>query len=125
VKLRTLLKRGIERLDYLYDMGDNWHHVITIEGVEDGVSDTKYPRYVRGAGRAPPEDVGGTDGFKHFLEAIADPRHRDHKEMMERHRECYGIDYDPETLDEFAIKLGIGAIAKRRAAGKAAASKRK
>lgn len=26
VKLSTLLKRGIERLDYLYDMGDNWHH---------------------------------------------------------------------------------------------------
>lgn len=44
---------------------------------------------------------------------------------MEWHRECYGVDYDPEILDEFAIKLGIGAIAKRRAAGKAAASKRK
>jgi hypothetical protein len=28
----------------------------------------------------PPEDVGGTHGYKDFLEAIADPKHEQHRD---------------------------------------------
>lgn len=68
IKLKTLLVRGVGQLDYTYDMGDNWHHVIAIEAVRQGQPDIKYPRYIDGARRAPPEDVGGTPGFENFLE---------------------------------------------------------
>jgi len=104
-------------------MGDNWEHVVTVEAVETGQPATKYPRYVDGERRAPPEDVGGTPGFEAFLDAIAKPRSRDHKEAVEWHRGCYGEDFDPERINELAAKLRIGGIAKRRAAGKAAFAK--
>ena len=123
IKLKTLLDRGVRQLLYTYDMGDNWEHVVTVEAVETGQPATKYPRYVDGERRAPPEDVGGTPGFEAFLDAIAKPRSRDHKEAVEWHRGCYGEDFDPERINELAAKLRIGGIAKRRAAGKAAFAK--
>jgi len=125
IKLKTLLDRGVRELLYTYDMGDNWEHVVTVEAVEGGQPGTKYPRYVDGERRAPPEDVGGTPGFEAFLDAIAKPKGRDHKEAVQWHRGCYGKDFDPEEIEELAAKLRIGDIAKRRAAGKASFAKRK
>ncbi len=123
-KLKTLLDRSIRQLIYTYDMGDNWEHVIAIEAVETGQSGTKYPRYVDGERRAPPEDCGGTPGFEAFLDAIANPKHPEHKDATRWHQDCYGKSFDPETIDELAAKLRIGDIAKRRAAGKAAQAKK-
>lgn len=124
IKLKTLIDRGVHQLLYTYDMGDNWKHIVTVEAVEVGASDTEYPRYIEGERRAPPEDVGGTPGFDAFLEAIAKPGNSDHKDAVQWHRGCYGKDFDPENIDEPAVKLRIGNIAKRRAAGKAAFAKR-
>ena len=124
VKLKTLIDRGIRQLDYTYDMGDNWHHTVTIEAIGPGQPDIKYPRYIDGARRGPPEDCGGTPGFENFLDAIADPKHPDHAELIEWYAGCYGGTYDPATIDELITKLRIGDIAKRRAAGKAAYAKR-
>lgn len=123
-KLMTLIDRGIRQLDYTYDMGDNWHHTIVIEAVEPGQPDTKYPRYIDGARRCPPEDCGGTPGFENFLDAIANPKHEDHAELIEWYDACYGGTYHPETIDELIAKRRVGAIAIRRAAGKAAYAKR-
>ena len=124
-KLKALLDREVRQFIYTYDMGDNWEHLITLEAVNNGEPGTKYPRYVDGARRAPPEDVGGTSGFENFLEAIADPKHPEHAEATEWHFACYGNAFDPASFDELTAKLHIGDIAKRRAAGKAAFAKRK
>lgn len=123
-KLKALLDRGVRQFLYTYDMGDNWEHVITVEAIENGQPGIKYPRYVEGERRAPPEDCGGTPGFEAFLEAIADPKHSEHHEVSEWHLGCFGKAYDPEEIDELDAKLSIGAIAKRRAAGKASRAKR-
>jgi hypothetical protein len=124
-KLKALIDRGIRQLDYMYDMGDSWHHSIAVEAVEPGQGDTKYPRYVDGERRCPPEDVGGTPGFENFLEAIDDPRHPDHAELIEWYDECYGGTYNPDIIDEFFTTRRVAAIAIRRAAGKAAYAKRR
>lgn len=116
IRLGTLIERGIRRLDYMYDMGDSWHHSIIVEAVEPSQGDTKYPRYIDAERRCPPEDVGGTPGFENFLEAIDDPKHPDHAELIEWYDECYGGAYDPGTID---------LLTKRRAAGKAAYAKRR
>ena len=123
-KLMTLIDRGTRQLDYTYDMGDNWHHTIVIEAVGPGQPDTKYPRYIDGARRCPPEDSGGTPGFENFLDAIANPKHDDHAELIEWYAGCYGGTYHPETIDELVTKRRVAAIANRRAAGKAAYAKR-
>jgi hypothetical protein len=65
------------------------------------------------------EDCGGTPGFEAFLEAIANPKHPDHKEMTSWHQGCYGQAFDPDAINEREAKFRIAAIAKRRTAGKA------
>lgn len=125
IKLKALIDRGIRQFLYTYDMGDGWEHNIAVEAIEEGQPGLKYPRYVDGARRAPPEDVGGTPGFENFLQAITDPNHPEHKEATEWYLGCYGNAFDPDTFDERYVKLGIGDLAKRRAAGKAAFANKK
>lgn len=124
VKLKTFIDRGIRQLDYTYDMGDNWHHTVAIEAIGPGQPGTKYPRYIDGQRRGPPEDCGGTPGFETFLDAMANPKHPDHAELTDWYAGCYGGTYNPETIDELITKLRFGDIAKRRAAGKTAYAKR-
>ncbi|HKX22352.1 MAG TPA: plasmid pRiA4b ORF-3 family protein [Rhizorhapis sp.] len=124
-KLKSLLDRGVRQFLYTYDMGDNWEHIITVEAVMEGEADTKYPRYVDGARRGPPEDVGGIPGFEAFLEAICDPQHPEHREATDWHFDSYGEAFEPDTIDLLAAKRRIGDIAKRRAAGKAGRAKQK
>jgi hypothetical protein len=119
-KLETFIDQGHNAFEYVYDMGDNWQHTITIEAVEMGDNAQKYPRFVDGARRAPPEDVGGVPGYYEFLEAVSKPRHRERKRMLE----WYGGHYDPDDIDPLKIRLRLGDIAKRRHAGKIAYQKR-
>lgn len=119
-RLRALLDRGVECFSYLYDFGDDWEHLITVEAVEEGAPGVAYPRFVDGARRGPPEDVGGPPGYQEFLKAATNPRHRRHKEVIA----WYGGAYDPDDIGDLAVRLRIGQIAKRRRAGKRASAKR-
>ena len=119
VKLAALVARGIDRLSYVYDLGDDWRHTVTIEAVEPPAAAQPYPRFVDGARRCPPEDVGGTEGYHEFLEAIGRPGHPEHRRMLE----WYGGPYDPDDLDLPLIQRRIGVLADRRAAGQAAYAK--
>lgn len=121
VKLGTLIERGVRELTYTYDMGDNWEHRVIVEAVRPGDVDTKYPRFIDGARRCPPEDIGAMPGYDNFLDAMADPNHEEHANVLE----WYGGPYDPDDIDELITKRRVTAIAIRRAAGKAAYAKRR
>ena len=108
--LKEILARDFNRFLYVYDFGDNWRHDIIIGNIRDGNADTKYPVFVAGEGRCPPEDVGGVWGFKNFLEVIKDPRHPEHSEITE----CYGDDFDPTVMDEPQIRARLGGLASRK-----------
>jgi hypothetical protein len=109
-QLSTLLKRSHERLLYIYDFGDNWRHDIIIEECCDGEADVGYPALVDGAGRCPPEDVGGTSGFEVFLEAMLEPDHPEHGRLMA----CHGKPYNPNDINERKVRLVLEGIAARR-----------
>jgi hypothetical protein len=118
-RLGTLVDHGVTKLSYTYDFGDDWRHTVTIEAVADADPAVDYPRYLDGAGRAPPEDVGGIPGFELFLDAIADPKHEQHRELKRWH----DGPFDPERAAEDEILNRIGTLAKRRALGKAGFAK--
>jgi hypothetical protein len=68
-----------------------------------------YPRYIAGAHAAPPEECGGIPGFYAQLEILDDPKHPDHEDVKD-----WFADYDPNSLDEQAIKNRLARIANRR-----------
>jgi hypothetical protein len=88
---------GTRTIHYIYDFGDDWHHVIKVEKIDNALPGAEYPRLVRAIGACPPEDVGGPAGYAHFLEAIADPNHEAHAEVTEWHGETF--DRDDPGLD--------------------------
>ncbi|MBF0335527.1 MAG: plasmid pRiA4b ORF-3 family protein [Alphaproteobacteria bacterium] len=110
LRLRDVVARGVERFLYVYDFGDDWRHDVTIEAVRDGEPDIDYPVFVGGAGRGPPEDVGGPYGFMAFLEAALNPVHPEHRRMLE----WYGGPFRPDDIDEAQIRRILGWIAYRR-----------
>ncbi|MCY3874776.1 MAG: plasmid pRiA4b ORF-3 family protein [Rhodobacteraceae bacterium] len=110
LRLGTVIARGVEQFVYVYDYGDYWCHDVVVENVRDGDREVEYPVLVDGARRCPPEDVGGTYGFMDFLEAVLDPAHEEHREMLE----WYGGPFDPEEFDEARARFGMANIAQRR-----------
>lgn len=120
VRLRDVLAPGKTIIDYLYDFGDSWEHRLTVSGVRQGDSALSYPRYIGGERNSPPEDCGGIPGFYELLDAIADPDHPNHADMVE-----WLDDYDPETFDDLPIKYALGRIANQRNAVRARLAKKK
>ena len=105
---KTTLRAALEdcggkTFHYIYDFGDYWDHVVTVERIEAGTPDFPYPSLLAATGRCPPEDVGGPTGYDEYLVALADPDHPEHKNRLE-----WGpTDYDPDKIDiaDIAVQL--------------------
>jgi hypothetical protein len=82
IPLNRIVQRVGDTVQYVYDFGDNWRHDLLLEGILLPSPDTFYPRCVAGARNGPPEDAGGAGGYARYLEAIADPDHDEHEELL-------------------------------------------
>ena len=100
VKLTKFFNEGDKPSSFLYeyDLGDGWQHEVVFEGCQRAEKGKRYPRCVDGARACPPEDVGGIHGFALYLEAIADPKHERHKELL-----AWSGPFDPEAFDAKAV----------------------
>ena len=78
-----------------YDFGDSWQHEIVLEKTLEPEPKVRYPRCVEGERACPPEDCGGVWGYAEFLDAIADPKHESHEDMLE----WIGGVFDSERFD--------------------------
>lgn len=96
--------------EYIYDFGDNWQHTVKLEALAPPEPLTTYPRLLSAQGQCPPEDVGGPWGYAEYLEAMANPGHERHAEMVE----WRGPDFDPKAVDEAAIQKQLNRLAPRR-----------
>jgi hypothetical protein len=86
--------------DYIYDFGDNWHHVVIVEDPYAGHSEQGLRiRCLDGENACPPEDVGGPGGYAEFLTAIADPRHDEHEQFLS----WVGGSFDPAKFNITAV----------------------
>ena len=95
------------RFQYEYDFGDSWDHEILFEGIVRAAPKVKYPLCLEGARACPPEDCGGIWGYADFVEAIQNPDHERHEELLE----WVGGSFDPEDFDPAkatkAMKKGL------------------
>ena len=82
-------------LRYTYDLGDGWEHRVEVEKVLPAPPGVVVPACVDGRRACPPEDCGGTGGYRELLAILADPTHREHAER----RAWLGRPFDPEAFD--------------------------
>lgn len=118
-KLFRVLAAG-QDAGYVYDFGDNWHHVLTVDAVTTPEPGVRYPRCVEGQGACPPEGVGGVFGYPEFVDALADPDHAEHAERVE----WWGSDqFDPHHFDLAGTDRALERLAWSPLAGSSATAR--
>lgn len=95
VTIDTLITKAGMRLNYTYDFGDGWNHVVEVEEILQGQPTSQFPVCLDGKRNCPPEDCGGIPGYHHLLEVLKDKSHPEFPEM----KRWVGRGYDPEKFD--------------------------
>ncbi|MBE0429063.1 MAG: helix-turn-helix domain-containing protein [Thermoleophilia bacterium] len=90
-----------QKINYLYDFGDDWQHTIVLEKILPEKKGVSYPRCLGGRRKCPPEDCGGTCGYRDFLRIISDPDDEEHSETLE----WVGGGYDPDDFNAGRVKF--------------------
>jgi len=112
VKLGDLLSRGVGEFGYLYDLGDEWQHWITVETVFAPDPAVEYPVYVAGEKAGPPEDCGGPEGFAAIMDVLEGKDHPDRDEILE----FYGR-FDPDDIFLERVEAMLSRIRRSRRGG--------
>lgn len=105
-RLSQLLIAPKQKVSYEYDFGDSWTHEVLLEKVLPPEPGATYPRCTAGKRACPPEDCGGVWGYADFLEAIADPEHPEHEELLE----WVGGEFDPEQFEIAEANAALGSL---------------
>jgi hypothetical protein len=92
-RIHDVIQQVGTEFKYVYDLGDYWEHSLQLEAILQPTPDTLYPRCIAGERNCPPEDVGGSGGYEDYLEAMADPEHEEHEDMI-----GWCGPFDPEAL---------------------------
>ena len=86
-----------DTFEYAYDFGDDWRHLIEIEGVETVGTQAWLPWVLDGARRGPPEDCGGPYRYSEIqwlTQKAPDNLDEDDQETLA----WLGEDFDPEEF---------------------------
>lgn len=99
IKIDQYIERQKEII-YDYDFGDDWHFSIKLEEI---VHDYYfgYPTLLDGAETAPPEDVGGIDGYYDFLEVYNNNQNPNHQNVLDWLENSNFRTYDPRVINSF------------------------
>lgn len=102
-KRLSSLKLGVnDFLQYQYDMGDDWIHLLRVrfiqtaefaafmneQRMENGTErGAKAPaiQCLEGEHGCPPEDIGGPYGYEHYLEVMSNPKDEEYEDLMAWH----------------------------------------
>lgn len=97
------------KISYTYDFGDDWEHHIVVEKILDP-DPARSLRCTGGRRASPPEDCGGIWGYTELVEAVADPRHPEHEDMLE----WLGLDepssFDPAAFDAASVTEALSRV---------------
>jgi hypothetical protein len=105
VRLAQIAPAEKSKFRYEYDFGDDWHHIVVVEKISPVERGKIYPVCLTGKRACPPEDCGGPWGYSEFLEAISNPEHEQHEELLE----WIGGEFDPEAFDVASVNTELQA----------------
>jgi hypothetical protein len=108
IKLNEIFTAEKQKLTYLYDFGDDWFHLLTLEKITpDKIIRAEC---IDGKGACPPEDCGGPWGYANLKKIFADPKHPEHNEMKEwlgmtKKEKWNAAAFDPEETRKWVVKV--------------------
>lgn len=88
-----------QEIRYNYDFGDDWWFTIKLEEIVDDYY-FGFPTLLDGAETAPPEDVGGIDGFREFSKMYNNPKHPEYEDVKSWAESQGFRKYDPDWINE-------------------------
>jgi hypothetical protein len=101
--LEAIDQLGITAFHYRYDYGDNWHVVVWIEGPCKAIA--PLPRLIAARRNAPPEDVGGPEGYQRYVAVLANKTGPERKEAL-----AWRGRFDPAKVNIATIRHGLKMI---------------
>ena len=98
--LENVLPRS-GKFKYLYDISGAWMHDITVENKDYTNPDCDQAIFcLEGKYACPPNDCCfGVGGYEYFCQAIADPNHEEHEDLVKCYDKYYGGTFDQEHFD--------------------------
>ncbi len=109
VSLQAVVTRPKRKFQFIYDMGDNWEHEITVRSIRPIQAGETLPNLLDGARACPPENVGGIPGYEDFLRVIADPKDFAYQAKLE----WVGGRWDPEDFNREVLQRQLITSARR------------
>ncbi|KAI0062111.1 hypothetical protein BV25DRAFT_693414 [Artomyces pyxidatus] len=104
--LAHLLQAEGETMLWLYDYGDRWTHLITVEEIAPVSTSTGKVAVLDGAGACPREDCGGHDDWVEEIEKLQSPDPRVRAEVLANiqhalnyKHQTIGASFDPDNFD--------------------------
>lgn len=94
IRLNDLFTEIKDKVEYEYDFGDSWKHILLLEKILPPKKGIRLPICIAGKMACPPEDIGGIYGYYRALEILADEEDDEHEEMKDWLEE-----FNPEHFD--------------------------
>ncbi|MDQ0215528.1 hypothetical protein J2S13_001946 [Oikeobacillus pervagus] len=93
MKISSLSLKLGDVLQYQYDFGDHWQHLLELEGIFPRNPQSVLPICLGGERACPPEDIGGVPGYQYLLHLLQPSSASDqYTELIS----SIGEMYDPE-----------------------------
>ena len=106
-RLCDLLHAKDDWLLYEYDFGDSWEVEVLVEKLLPGAHAGQVT-CLAGKRAGPPDDCGGVPGYYNLLEAVADPKHPEHRDMVDWLGDAYYPDaFSNDALNQYLAGLKI------------------
>ena len=101
--LADVARRKKASFVYEYDFGDGWQHDIVVEKIVPAGPQKSRAVCLAGENACPPEDCGGIWGYYELLEAVNNPKHEAHQQMLD----WLGEPFDPSRFDLHAVNAAL------------------
>ena len=101
--LADVARRKKASFVYEYDFGDGWQHDIVVEKIVPAGPEKSRAVCLAGENACPPEDCGGIWGYYELLEAVNNPKHEAHQQMLD----WLGEPFDPSRFDLQAVNAAL------------------
>ena len=89
---------------YHYDFGDDWYIRVTLEEIVDDYY-FAFPTLLEYEGMAPPEDVGGPNGYREFLKVYHNPTHPDYLSQY-----AWAEQQNYKSLDDYQVNESLKSV---------------